>query len=331
MRLRRVDPRGPGLRRIRRGRGYEYRDPTGRRVSDDAELARIRALAIPPAWTEVWICPHANGHIQATGVDEAGRTQYRYHEAWRARSDEVKFDRMLQLARVLPAARRSVTRDLRAGGTARSTVLAAAFRMLDVALLRVGSERYAQEHGSIGLSTLRCDHARVRGSVVSLRFPGKSGRPWSTEIDDADLAPVVAALRRRGPRARLLAWRDDEGWRPVRASDVNDDVHRRTGGAFTAKDFRTLHGTAIAAASLARSGAQETATARRRAMVAATREAAAALGNTPAVARASYIDPRLFERYEQGRTVDARSRRSVERQLVDLLAPTPGEARGAAA
>ncbi|MFC4137506.1 DNA topoisomerase IB [Microbacterium sp. GCM10011525] len=320
MRLRRVSADEPGLRRVRRGKGFEYRDVTGARIDDEQQLARIRALAIPPAWADVWICTAPNGHLQATGVDDAGRTQYLYHPAWRARADAEKFDRMLLLAQALPAARRGVTRDLRAEGTGRRSVLAAAFRMLDAALLRVGSEQYAREHGSIGLSTLRCAHASVTGDVVALRFPGKSGQPWESEIEDADLAALVGELRRRRtPAAHLLAWSEDGAWHPLRAAEINDDVRERTGGDFTAKDFRTLHATVIAASSIARAGLRASPSARRRVTAQAVREVAAALGNTPAVARASYVDPRVFDLYDRGILVDIGSGRGVEGQLVELL------------
>lgn len=276
---------------------------------------------LPPAWKDVWICPWANGHIQATGIDAAGRRQYRYHDAWRAQKDRLKFDRMLELADVLPAARAKVTRDLRRDDLSRERVLAAAFRMLDTGMLRVGSERYADAHGSYGLSTLLGAHAHVIGGErVLLRFPGKSGQPWESEIADPDLAAAVAVLKRRGGRARLLAWRDDAtGWRLLAAADINEDVRLRTGGEFTAKDFRTLHGTVTAAVSLARSGPGETRTARRRAIVQAVRLAADALGNTPAVAKASYIDPRLLDRYEHGEVLQTTRARAAESGLRDLL------------
>lgn len=318
MALRIVDRQEPGLRRIRRGRGFEYRDAGGRRIDDAAILERIRALAIPPAWDQVWICLHPDGHLQATGVDDAGRTQYRYHSEWERRSAAAKFDRALDLASALPAARRSVTRDLRAGGTSRPTVLAAGFRLLDVALLRVGSEEYAQQHGSVGLCTLRGGHVALDGETVRLHFRGKSSVPWETELEDPDLSAVLALLRCRGSRARLLAWREDGPWRVVRPVDINEDVRARTGGDFTAKDFRTIHATVIAARSLARSGIADSAAERRAAMRTAVEETAVALGNTPSVARSSYIDPRVFRRFEQGRTVQPNGR-SVEQQLIGLL------------
>jgi DNA topoisomerase I len=319
-RLRRSDVSGPGIHRVKRGTGFAFVDESGRPASA-ADAARARALVLPPAWTDVWVAPYANGHVQATGVDDAGRRQYRYHDAWRVQKDRLKFDRMLELAAVLPAARRSVTRDLRRDDLSRERVLAAAFRMLDTGMLRVGSERYADAHGSYGLSTLLGAHARVvDGSRVLLSFPGKSGQPWESEIADPDLAAVVARLKRRGGRARLLAFSDPSGdFRPLDAEEINDDVRRRTGGDFTAKDFRTLHGTVTAAVALARSGPGETAAARKRAIVQAVRLAADALGNTPAVARSSYIDPRVIDRYEKGETLDATRLRSAESGLRRLL------------
>jgi DNA topoisomerase-1 len=319
-RLRRSDLRGPGVHRVRRGKGFAFVDESGRPV-DEATRERAVALVIPPAWRDVWVAPYANGHVQATGIDEAGRRQYLYHSAWRAQKDRLKFDRMLELAAVLPAARRAVTRDLRRDDLSHARVLAAAFRMLDTGMLRVGSERYADAHGSYGLSTLLGAHARVvEGERVLLSFPAKSGQPWESEIEDPDLAEIIGVLKRRGGRARLLAWRDDEGgWHPISAAEINDDVRDRTGGEFTAKDFRTLHGTVTAAVSLARSGPGETPTARKRAIVQAVRLAADALGNTPAVAKSSYVDPRVLDRYEEGETIDPARLRSAESQLRRLL------------
>jgi len=308
------------VHRVRRGRGFAFTDESGHPV-DAATRERAVALVIPPAWTDVWVSPWPNGHIQATGIDDAGRRQYRYHDVWRAQKDRLKFDRMLELAAVLPAARRGVTRDLRRDELSRERVLAGAFRMLDTGMLRVGSERYADAHGSYGLSTLLGAHARVvDGERVLLDFPAKSGQPWESEIADPDLAVLVARLKRRGGRARLLAWHDEaRGWRPLSAEDINADVRERTGGDFTAKDFRTLHGTVTAAVALARSGPGETPTARKRAVAQAVRLAAEALGNTPAVARSSYIDPRVLDRYEKGETLDATRLRSAESGLRALL------------
>jgi len=320
-RLRRSRTTAPGIRRLRRGRGFAYLDATGATLRDPDELERIRGLVIPPAWTEVWIDPHPHGHIQATGVDAAGRRQYLYHPRWRARMDELKFERMLELVAALPAARRSATRELRTEGFGRQRLLAGAFRLLDGGALRIGAERYADGNGSFGLTTLLGAHATVHGGdTVRLRFPGKSGQAWESELRDAELAELVAGLKRRGGRARLLAWRDDDGaWHPLRPEEINDDIRRRTGGDFTAKDLRTLHGSAAAALSLARSGPAATESARRRAIAAAMRDAAAVLGNTPAIARSSYVDPRIVDRYERGETVDPSRPGSVETELRALL------------
>jgi DNA topoisomerase-1 len=320
VRLRRSDSSGPGLRRVRAGRGFSYKDPDGHPVADDQLRARIEQLAIPPAWTDVWIAPYPNGHIQATGVDAAGRRQYLYHPTWRQQKDRVKFDRALSLAESLPTARRQVTIALRAdNGPTRERALAAAFRMLDTGSLRVGSERYAEAHGSHGLATLLCAHAKVSGETVLLDFPAKSGQPWSSEIPDADLASVIRSLKRRGPNARLLAWRDGEVWHPLGAQEINDYVREKTGGEFTAKDFRTLRGTVAAAQSLAKHGPERSKAGRTRALAQAMRDAAGVLGNTPAIAKGSYVDPRVIDHYRAGETIDPARTSSAESELRALL------------
>ena len=319
-RLRRSDVSGPGYLRVRKGRGFGYRTPDGERLTDAEVRARFDALAIPPAWDQVWLCPYPNGHIQATGIDAAGRRQYLYHPGWRMRMDRIKYDRSLALAQVLPAARARVTRDLRRDDLSRERALAAAFRMLDAANLRVGSEQYALAHGSFGLSTLLAAHASVSGGdQVALRFPAKSGQAWSSDLRDPDLAAFVSRLKRRGGRARLLAWRDDRGWHPLPAAEINAYVRERTGEDFTAKDFRTLHGTVAAALALARTGPQPTVAARNRAVAAAMRIAAQELGNTPAVARSSYVDPRVVDHFASGRTIDPSRPQSAESELLGLL------------
>jgi DNA topoisomerase-1 len=319
-RLRRTDPAGPGLARARAGRGFSYRDASGRTVHDAATLERIRSLAIPPAWTEVWITVHPNGHIQATGLDAAARRQYIYHPLWRERKDRAKFTRALALAETLPVARRGVTKDLRRRGISKDRVLAAGFRMLDAGSLRVGSERYAEANGSVGLTTLLCSHVAVHGHTVTLTFPGKSRQAWSSEIDDADLAAVVRTLAKRGPTAHLLSYRSGSSWHPVSANELNGYVRERTGGTFTAKDFRTLRGTIVAATSLARQGPKSTKRARKAVVGQAMRDVAEVLGNTPAVARRSYVDPRILTAYAHGRTIDARRPASAESELRALLA-----------
>jgi DNA topoisomerase I len=318
-RLRRSDSSGRGISRRRSGRGFTYHDDAGNLVLDPELKTRIAKLAIPPAWTDVWISPYPNGHILATGVDSAGRRQYIYHPTWRQQKDRIKFDRALSLAESLPTARRLVTLDLRSEGFTRERALAAGFRMLDAGSLRIGSEQYAEAHGSFGLTTLLCAHASVSADTVTLKFPAKSGQSWESEIEDADLAAVVRAMKRRGPTAHLLSFRTSSGWVPVHASDLNDYVRERTGGEFTAKDFRTMHGTVAAAISLARQGTRSTATARKKVVSQAMKETAAVLGNTPAIARGSYVDPRLIDEYDHERTIEPRRNASAESELRALL------------
>ncbi len=311
-----------GFTRVRRGRGFSFHSlKDGTPVTDPALRERFESLAIPPAWKHVWIAPHDNGHIQAVGFDSQGRKQYLYHPYWREKKDRLKYDRALRLAESLPSARRQVTMHLRSSRPTRERALAAAFRMLDTGSLRVGSERYANKHGSHGLSTLLCSHASVRGDVVALRFPGKSGQQWESEIRDRDLAKVVRALKRRGPNARLLAYRDSKGWHPVSAADINEYVKERTGEDFTAKDFRTLHGTVEAAKSLAKHGPEKTRTKRQKAVVQAMRDASDVLGNTPSIARASYVDPRVVDHYNSGETIDPDRLGSAESELRAMLYP----------
>lgn len=305
-RLRRSDTTGPGLGRRRTRSGFRYVDEGGNPLRDEATIERITALVIPPAWTDVWIAPYPNGHIQAVGTDGAGRRQYLYHDAWSRKQAERKFDRALDLAAALPSARRLVTRDLRGVTGSRERALATGFRLLDSARLRVGSERFALEHGSHGLTTLLCAHATVSGDSVLLDFPGKSGQAWSSETEDPDLAAVVRSLKTRGPRARLLAWKSDDQWRALSAQEVNEYVRLRTNGDFTAKDFRTLHGSIIAASALRRLGVAPTATRCARNVIVAVKETADALGNTPAIARSSYIDPRVLDRYQSGDLLENR-------------------------
>jgi DNA topoisomerase-1 len=321
VRLRRANLSAPGYRRVRSGTGFSYRAPDGS-LAEPGERRAFEALAIPPAWTDVWIAPWPNAHVLATGVDAAGRRQYLYHPQWRARQDRTKFDRMLALAESLPGARGWVTRDLGEPDPSRRRALAAAFRLLDVAHLRVGNERYATRHGSRGISTLRVRDATVDGDHVLLRFPAKSGQLWESEVRDARLARVLAARPDDDPDERLLRWLDTgsgEVWLPLDAASINLDVRERTGGEFSSKDFRTLHGTVAAAVSLAAHGPERTAAARQRAVAQAMRDAATALGNTPAIARASYVDPRVVDLYDAGTTIESARASSAEAELRRLL------------
>lgn len=292
-----------GYRRLRAGSGFRYVDADGAALPAE-ERERVVALVIPPAWQDVWISAAANGHIQATGVDEAGRVQYMYHPGWTAGRDKGKFARALQLAESLPRARARVTTSLRRDELDRERVLAAAFRLLDQAAPRVGSERYLERHGSRGLTTLKRRDAAIEGAVTSLRFPGKSGKKQRLEIDDEDLAIAIALMAAGRPASPLLAYRRSRRRVPLTPREVNAYVRAMTGGTFTAKDFRTLRGTILAADALARIGTVDTKTDRKRAEVLAVRATAEALGNTPAVARGSYIDPRVFAAYKKGRLLD---------------------------
>jgi DNA topoisomerase I len=301
-----VDCSGPGIARRRRGRGFEYLDADGRRVDDPEVLERIRELAIPPAWADVWICPHAAGHIQATGLDAAGRKQYRYHDAWRERRDREKFEEMEDFARALPRLRRRVASDLRRRGMPRERALACAARLLDRGFFRVGSEDYAEENDTYGIATMRKRHVEVNGDRVTFDYQSKNGQRRVQSIDDPAVARVVRALKaRRGGGHDLLAWKEDGRWVDVRSQDVNDYVKEAAGGDFSAKDFRTWSATVLAAVALAVSGAAagRSKAGRARAKSRAVKEVARYLGNTPAVCRASYIDPRVFDRYDGGLTI----------------------------
>ena len=305
-RLRRVSLDRPGLTRQRRGRGFTYAYANGVAVTDEEALARLRALTIPPAWTDVWISPDPMGHLQAVGTDAAGRRQYLYHERWRARRDAEKFDRMLGFAHRLPEVRRRVDADLDRRGLPRDKALAVAARLLDLGLFRVGSESYAKANGSFGLATIRRDHVRTtHADLVRFDYRAKSGQRRIQEIVDPEVARIVRTLKRRkDENPELLAYRNGVGWRDVRSEDVNAYVKEVAGDGFSAKDFRTWHGTVYAAVALAAAGdVPGSQTGRRRRISAAVREVAAELGNTPAVARASYIDPRLLDRYEEGLTI----------------------------
>jgi DNA topoisomerase I len=290
-------------------------DADGARLTDEATIDRIRALAIPPAWTDVWICTDPHGHIQATGIDARGRKQYRYHDDWRRRRDQAKFDAMVAFARALPALRRRVARDPAAptdGGEplSEARVLACAVRLLDVGLFRIGGEDYAAQNETYGLTTLLKRHVRVERDGLLFDFPAKHGVRRVQRVEDADVRPVILALRRRrGGGEELLAWRRGRSWVDVRADDVNAYLKEAAGGDFSAKDFRTWNATALCAVALAlravRAHEAGSRASRRRLVKAAIDEVATFLGNTPAVARGSYVDPRVIDRFDEGLTVAA--------------------------
>ena len=311
LRLRRSDLEGPGLRRRRRGKGFSYHYDDGSPVRDLETLERIRALVIPPAWKDVWISPWPNGHIQAVGVDAKGRRQYRYHDVWRAQRDEAKFDHVLEVAAALPRLRERCSADLALDGMPRSRVLAAAARLLDVGFFRVGGEEYVEENGSHGLCTLLRRHVAVRGDELLFDFPAKSGRRRVQSVVAPELLDVVEALKRRGGGSRrLLAYKEGGRWHDLCAPEVNAYLRQVSGCAVTAKDFRTWNATVLASVALAvswKAGAGRSS--QDRAVRRAVCEVAEYLGNTPAVCRTSYIDPRVIDLYRDGVTV----RRSLDR------------------
>lgn len=303
-RLRRSDCTAPGIRRRKAGKGFFYVDTSGARVTDPEVLARIQALVIPPAWTDVWICADPRGHIQATGLDARGRRQYRYHDIWRAHRDREKFDHMIEFARALPEMRRHVATRLAGEGLTRERVLACAARLLDLGFFRIGTEDYAEENQTYGLATMHKQHVTISGDVVTFDYVAKAGKRRVQSIVDPEVVTVVQALkRRRGGIHELLAWRDGDRWVDVRSADINAFVKECTGGEFTAKDFRTWHATVLAAVALAVSAQVESPTGRRRAVTRAVKEVSHYLGNTPAVCRSSYIDPRIVDRFMEGRTI----------------------------
>ena len=306
MRLRRWDPAGPAIRRRRRGRGFSYIDVDGAPITDPDVRQRIADLVIPPAWKDVRICPWPNGHLQAVGTDDAGRRQYLYHPAWREQRDREKFERVRTAAERLPEARERIARDLATRGLNRRRVLAAAARLLDVGFFRVGGAEYAEDNGSYGLATVLREHVTVTNAgVVIFDYPAKSGLERVQSIaDDAVLAVVRALQRRRRPGESLLAYYQRPHWRAVRSEEINEYLHELLGDEWTAKDFRTWHGTVLAAVSLAVIQPPESTTARKRALAHAMREVAHYLGNTPAVSRSSYVDPGVVEAFEQGETIE---------------------------
>jgi DNA topoisomerase-1 len=317
-RLRRVSPRMPGWTRRRAGRGFSYRDAGGDALPKE-EVERIRSLAIPPAWQDVWICPYPNGHLQAVGTDAAGRRQYLYHPDWRTKRDELKFDRVKVAGARLARARERIIDDLTGEGMPLARAAATATRLLDLGYFRIGSDAYADANGSFGLTTLERRHVRRQGPDLVFSFVGKSGVEHSITISDPHVIDSLNHMRRRrGGSARLLAYRGEARWADLDASAVNAYISQMVSEDLTAKDFRTWHATVLAAVALAESPERgDTAASRKRAVRAAVEEVAAYLGNTPTIARSSYIDPRVIDQYEDGVTVAgtlARRYRSVEKR-----------------
>jgi DNA topoisomerase IB len=304
-RLKRVDCSGPGINRRKQGRGFIYIDgETGERVDEPEVLSRIRDLGIPPAWKDVWICPYPMGHIQATGIDAAGRKQYVYHQKWREREDQKKFDHMLDFARALPKMRWTWNEHLGEKGLPKEKALACAARLLDLGFFRIGTEGYAEQNQSYGLATIRKSHVTLDSGIITFDYIAKSGKRRIQKIVDANVYEIVGYLKKRragGPE--LLAYKEGTRWVDIKSQDINDYLKSLTGETFTAKDFRTWNATVLAAVSLVPFEKATSKTGRNRAISQSVKDVSRYLGNTPAVCRASYIDPRVFDRFRTGWTI----------------------------
>jgi len=307
--LRYINDAVPGIRRRRAGKGFRYIGPDGARIADPDRVAWIRSLAIPPAWTDVWISPIRRGHLQATGRDARGRKQYRYHPRWRAVRDEAKYGRLIEFARALPRIRRRTDRDLRRRGLPREKVLALVVRLLEATLIRVGNDEYARENRSYGLSTMRDRHVEVRGATMRFSFRGKGGKEHDIDVRDERLARVVRQVQEL-PGQTLFQYRDADGTRQdVTSGDVNDYLREISGAEFTAKDFRTWAGTVAAAMALQEFMEIDDEAGRKKAIVRAIETVAERLGNTPTVCRACYVHPDVLDSYLDGSLVEALMRR----------------------
>ncbi|MFN2483605.1 MAG: DNA topoisomerase IB [Candidatus Limnocylindria bacterium] len=319
--LRYGDDARPGIRRRRRGRAFSYVAPDGRPINDERDLRRIKALAIPPAWTDVWIAPDQRGHIQATGRDARGRKQYRYHARWREVRDEAKYDRMIDFARALPAVRRRTLKDLAREGLPREKVLATVVQLLEKTLIRVGNEEYARANRSYGLTTLRSRHVDVEGSRVLFHFRGKGGKEHSVDVTDRRLARAIRRCQEL-PGQELFQYVDEDGQRrSIDSGDVNDYLHEITGRDFTAKDFRTWAGTRLAALALQAFEAVDSDAQAKRNVVDAIESVAQQLGNTPAICRKCYVHPAVIDAYVDGsmaRTLRKRAERKLRESLHEL-------------
>lgn len=290
------DLEAPAIKRIRRGRGFQYRDPQGRPLDEQTRL-RVESLVIPPAWREVWISPEPNGHIQAVGTDEAGRRQYLYHSNYLKQGSRKKFRRARKLGLRVHGLRRALRKELRQTADKRLQASALAVLLVDHAHLRIGNRVYAQQHGTFGVTTLRCEHLVTEGGKVILDFPGKSGQQWHLEINDREIAQRLGRFARREPSEPLLGYPEQDAWQALSSQEVNAHIKELTGRRFTAKDFRTWQGTMIAARSLRRAGTAEP----EAAWAEAAKHVAAALNNTVSVASSAYIDPALEQLHRQGK------------------------------
>jgi DNA topoisomerase I len=324
--LRYVSDDAPGFTRQRVGKGFKYYNAEGGVLRDKDALARIRALAIPPAWTEVWICPHANGHLQATGRDARGRKQYRYHTKWRCERDANKYEHMLAFGKALPAIRQRTTRHLALSGLPRQKVLATVVKLLESTLIRVGNEEYARTNRSFGLTTLRDGHVNVRGANLHFRFRGKSGVAHEIDLNDQRLARIVRRCRDL-PGQELFQYLDDDGEpQTITSTDVNDYLREIAGAEFTAKDFRTWAGTVQAALALQEFAECASQTEAKRNVTRAIERVAAKLGNTPSVCRKSYVHPTVLEVYMEGELLAALKRCAARQASKNTRRLDPAEA-----
>lgn len=316
----------PGFRRVRNGRGFRYLNRKGKEIRNAKDLARIQALAIPPAWTEVWICPSAHGHLQATGRDARGRKQHRYHAQWRQVRDETKYARLLAFAKALPKIRKRVARDLKLPGLSRHRILATIVKLLEVSLIRVGNEEYARHNRSFGLTTMRDRHVEVNGAKVHFRFRGKSRKEHSIAIEDPRLARIVRHCQEL-PGQELFQYVDADGRRQdVKSEDVNQYLREITGADFTAKDFRTWAGTVLAAVALKEFEKFDSQAQAKKNVVRAVENVAQRLGNTPAVCRKGYVHPAIIESYFEGTMVRSLRQRAEEQIRKSLPQLRPEEA-----
>ncbi len=319
--LRHVNDSSPGIRRIKRGKGFSYVGSDDERVTDDRTIDRIKTLSIPPAWTDVWICPSPRGHIQATGRDEKGRKQYRYHPRWREVRDEAKYDRMIAFGLALPTIRDRSNEDLSRRGLPREKVLAAVVQLLEGTLIRVGNEEYARQNRSYGLTTLRNRHVDINGSEITFEFKGKSGKQHEVSINDRRLARVVSKLREL-PGQELFQYVDEDGTRhSISSDDVNAYLREITGEEFTAKDFRTWAGTVLASRALEEIGAYDDEAHAKKNIVSAIESVAKQLGNTPTICRKCYVHPAVIDGYLDGsmtETLKSRAEELLSDSLGDL-------------
>src|SRR5919206_1541244 len=314
-----VSDEEPGIRRRRAGKGFTYKGPDGRSVRDEATLARIRSLAIPPAWTDVWICPDPNGHIQATGRDAKDRKQYRYHPRWREVRDSTKYEHILEFARALPAVRARIEEDMARPGLSREKVLATVVHLLETTLIRVGNPEYAEENKSYGLTTLRDRHVDVDGGELRFEFKGKSGKKWKLKLKDRRIARIVKACQ-DVPGQHLFQYFDENGERqPVTSTDVNRYLREITGRDITTKDFRTWAGTVLAVMALHEVESFDTKAAAKRNLRAAIETVSAKLGNTPTICRKCYVHPEVINSYLDGSLLEE-AKEAAEAELRDELA-----------